>query len=134
MADTNPRRKPLPATTPQIEGLAEAIFTEVLPEPPSRETMAEYDLEIERARTEVLKNLKREQDLTLRWIVGIWVLILVSLWMVLVAVLLISDACDCSKMSESTRLGVLGSTTVSVIGVSVVVVTSLFPKTASQSE
>lgn len=121
-ADTSVKRRqrnPLPAKSP------DNTVAEVQPVVPSEVEKGELQLQEEaQARVETER---KQQANTLRWVVGLWVLILVSLWMAFMASLLISMACGCSKMSDQVMLGVLGSTTASILGVCVWVVRSLFP-------
>ena len=74
-----------------------------------------------------LDQQEQKQKIDLRGIVAYWVLGLVSAWMLFLMVLISTQAANCSHLSDAVILGLIGGTTVNIIGVCIWVVRSLFP-------
>ncbi len=70
---------------------------------------------------------KKLDDIWLRRVVAMWSLGIVSAWMVYLMVLVCRLAGNRDHLSDAVIMALIGSTTVNVISISVVVVKSLFP-------
>lgn len=110
--------------------LPEIPVEEVRESPVGNSLVDKEALAFERQKYDIESGMKvdeHQQKIGLRGIVAYWVLGLVSVWMAFLMVLIGCQAANCAHLTDAVILGLIGGTTVNIIGVCIWVVRSLFP-------
>src|SRR5579872_1576165 len=112
----------------------DSIQAPVAPEPDARsESEAKkLDLAAQENKIELLKAQVAgiKQDISERKVYANKIFVLISAWLigVFVVILLCGMKCKCFTLSDSVILALIGGTTISVLGLFVIVANYLFPK------